>query len=208
MTIIYRAIKGTDLTPSEVDGNFSDLDTRTAMGWRDLICGLDTRSGPSEPVLTNYRNGIYLFAFLPEINQEAFGTAHIDHDYALGTELFPHFHYSVGDTETGTIRWGIEYTHARRFDDTGNTVFGPTNIIYVEQAINGVAYTHYVAQPTPGNGIQGAGINIDTVILLRVFRDAEHENDTYSGIAYGITLDLHYQCERYATPNKDPNFFV
>jgi hypothetical protein len=102
----------------------------------------------------------------------------------------------------------MEYTWARRSDDTGITEFGPTNTIYVEQAAQNVAYRHYVAQPTVGNGIDGTGMNIDTVILIRVFRDAEHVNDTYPDSVYGITFDLHYQCERYATPNKDPNFFV
>jgi hypothetical protein len=208
MTIVYRSSKGVDLVPSEVDGNFSELDTRTAEGWRDLVCGLETRSGPSEPVLQNFRNGVYLYSFSSDVVQEAFAMAHIDHDYKLGSELFPHMHWTTDTTNTGTVRWGMEYTWARRFDDTGVTEFGPTNTIYVEQSAQNVAYRHYVAQPTVGNGIDGTGMNIDTVILIRVFRDAEHVNDTYPDSVYGITFDLHYQCERYATPNKDPNFFV
>lgn len=208
MTITYRSVKGVDLVPSEVDGNFSELDARTAMGWRDMICGLETRSGPTQPVLQNFRNGIYLYGFSPDIMQEAFVTAHIDHDYLIGSELFPHMHWSTDTTNIGTVRWGMEYTWARRSDDTGTTEFAPTTTIYVEQSAQNVAYRHYVSQPTVGNGIPGTGINIDTVLLIRVFRDATHENDTYPDPVYGITFDLHYQCERYSTPNKDPNFFV
>ena len=208
MSITYRSTKGVDLVAAEVDANFSELDNRTQMGWRDMICGLETRGGPTQPVLQNYRNGIYLYAFSPDVVQEIFAVAHIDHDYALGTELFPHMHWTTDTTNTGTVRWGIEYTLAQRFDDTGVKTFGPTTTLYVEQASDGAAYKHWVAQATPGNGIPGAGINIDTVILFRIFRDATHGNDTYPDPCYGITFDMHYQCSRYATPNRDPNFFL
>lgn len=207
MTITYRDQKGVELTPSEVDENFRDIDTRTSAGWRDMVCGLETRSGPSQPVLTNFRNGIYLYAFSPTDMMEGFATAHLDHDWALGSMLYPHMHWTTASTATGTVRWGFEYTWARRFDDTGNTVFSGTNTVFVEQASDGVAYKHFVAQPAEGAGIPGTGMNIDTVILFRVFRDADHVNDTYPDQVYGFTFDLHYQAVRATTPNRDPNFF-
>lgn len=207
MTITYRDLKGTELEAAEVDANFRDLDTRTEAGWRDMVCGLETRSGPSQPPLTNFRNGIYLFAFSPTDMMEGFCTAHIDHDWKLGQMLYPHIHWTTSSTAVGVVRWGFEYTWARRFDDTGNTVFSGTNTIYVEQNADGTAYKHYVAQPVEGAGISGTGLNVDTVILIRIFRDADHVNDTYPDIAYGITFDLHYEAVRLATPNRDPNFF-
>ena len=208
MTIVYRQTKGSDLYPSEVDGNFADLDLRTKSGWRDLICGLDTRSGPQSPVLTNYRNGIYLYGFSNTVNQEVFATAHIDHDYKLGTMLYPHMHWTADTIDTGVVRWGFEYTFARRSDSTPPTTFDPTTIIYVEQTATGVAYTHYVAEVAEGQGIPGTYIEPDTLILFRIFRDAEHVNDTYEHQVFGFTFDLHYEADRYATPSRSPNFYV
>lgn len=207
MSIVYRNVKGSPLTHSEVDGNFSDLDVRTAAGWRDMVCGMETRSGPSQPPLTNFRNGIYLFAFSPTDIMEGFATAHIDHDYKLGTMLYPHVHWSTTSTATGKVRWGFEYTFAQRHDDTGVKTFGPSQTVYVEQQADGEAYKHYVAESPEGQGIPGTGINVDTVILFRVFRDATHANDTFPDQAFAFTFDLHYECVRYATPHRSPNFF-
>lgn len=207
MTITYHSVKGSALTPAEVDGNFVDLTARTDLGWRDLICGMETRSGPTQPVLQNFRNGIYLYAFSPDSIQEAFATAHIDHDYKLGSALYPHFHFTCDTVNTGTVRWGFEYTVARRHDGVvANDTFGATTIVYVETVMTGVAYTHYVAEVADGDAIQGTNIDVDTVILMRVFRDSTHVNDTYPDPIYGFTFDLHYQADKYTTPNKAAPF--
>lgn len=207
MTITLASVKGLPLSVSEADGNISDLDTRTKAGWRDLICGLETRSGPTQPVLQNFRNGIYLYAFSPDIIQEAFATAHIDHDYDYGTALYPHMHFTTDTTNTGTVRWGFEYTAAQRRDGAlGFYTFGPTTTVYVDHVVDNVAYSHYVAEVSTGNAIDGTNIDTDTVILFRVFRDATHANDTYPDPVYGFTFDLHYQSARYATPNKAAPF--
>lgn len=205
--IVHRNQKGSELFASEVDGNFSELDTRTQSGWRDMVCGLEVRDGPSQPPIVQFRDGIYLPSFSPTDMMEGFATAHIDHDWKLGSMLYPHMHWSVNTNSVGVVRWGFEYTWARRFDDTGNISFGPTNTIYVDVETTGVPHTHYVSQPLDGFGIDGGGMNIDTVILIRVFRDVTNPIDTFPDQVFGFTFDLHYEAERATTPNRDPNFF-
>lgn len=207
MALTTRSSKGAELSYAEVDANWTELEGRTGYGWRDLVCGLETRSGATQPTLQNFRNGIYLYAFVPDVMQECFASAHIDHDYEIESDLYPHFHWTTDTTNIGTVRWGYEYTWAQRFDDSGNVVFGPTNTIYVETAADGTPYKHYVSQPAEGSGIDGTGMNVDTLLLIRIFRDATHANDTYPDPVYGITFDLHYRSVRYATPNRDPSFF-
>jgi len=207
MTITYRSSKGSDLTPTEVDGNFSDLATRTNAGWRDMIMGLDTRGGPNSAVLTNFRNGIYLYAFAAAGTQEVFATAHIDHDYLLGSALYPHIHFTVDTVNTGVVRWGFEYTMAQRRDGAlGNYTFGPTTTVYVDYTVTGESYVHYVAEVSDANAISGVNIDVDTVILFRIFRDGDNVNDTFPDQVFGFTADLHYQSNRYATPNKAAPF--
>lgn len=204
MTIILRTEKGSELTYSEMDGNFSALNLRTQQGWRDNVIEMTTRNGPTEPQMSVFRGGIYLLAFPQTDNTEVFGNFHVDHDYAMGTSLYPHIHWSVDSSLTGTVRWGFEYTIAKGHQQMA---FGTTTIVYVEQQVLGTPYMHYIAEVSDANAIPGTLIEPDTLILTRVFRDATHPNDTYDDQVFGICLDLHYQVAQSTTPNKQPNFF-
>jgi hypothetical protein len=163
------------------------------------------REDPNAPQRTFFRNGIYLLAFPDSATSEVFGNFHIDHDHAPGTALYPHIHWTVSSASTGTVRWGIEWTLAKGHQQMA---FGPTTTVYVEQAATGTPYLHYISEVAPANAIPGTNVEPDTFVLMRVFRDATHPNDTFSDQVFGIALDLHYQADRATTPNKAPNFYV
>jgi hypothetical protein len=203
--IIKRADKGSDLSYQELDGNFEDLDTRTALGWRDNVREMVTRGSQSDPQFTEFRDQLHLLAFPPGVMTEVFGNFHIDHDYALGTALYPHIHWATNDASTGVVRWGVEWTLAKGHQQMA---FGPTTTVYIEQAATGTPYTHHIAEVSPANAIPGTNVEPDTMILVRVFRDGAHINDTFADQVFGIALDLHYQADRATTPNKAPNFYV
>lgn len=208
MAITLRNTKGAPLSFAEADNNFSELDTRTALGWRDNIVQLDVQVGnPDAPVLNIFRDGIHAYNFFSGELSEAHANFHIDHDYALGTKLYPHIHWAVNTTATGTVRWGIEYTVAKGH---GQQAFGPTTTVYVEQASDGTQYKHYVAEVSEGNAIDGAALDIepDTLILCRFFRDGAHVNDTLDADVFVFCVDLHYQADKATTPNKAPDFFA
>lgn len=206
MTITTRAGKGSPLSFNELDGNFTDLNARTALGWRDNVVQLNTQPGnPDAPALNIFRDGIHAYNFFAGELSEAFAAFHVDHDYAMGTALYPHIHWAVNTTAVGTIRWGIEYTLAKGH---GQMAFGPTTTVYVEQTTDGTAYKHYVAEVSTTNAIPGTYVEPDTLILCRFFRDGAHENDTLAADAFVFVVDLHYQADKATTPNKAPNFFA
>jgi hypothetical protein len=205
MTITTRAGKGAPLTFAEADENFSDLDTRTALGWRDNIVQLDVQVGNADaPTLNVFRDGIKAYTFFAGEMSEAFANFHIDHDYAPGTALYPHVHWAITSTETGTVRWGVEWTYAKGH---GQMAFGPTQTVYVEQAADGVAYKHFVAEVSDANAIPGTGIETDGIIMCRFFRDGAHPNDTLNADVFVFCVDLHYQASQHTTPGKSPPFF-
>lgn len=205
MTITTRSGKGGELTWNELDGNFSDLDTRTGSGWRDLIVPLQVQVGnPNAPTLNVFRNNIQGYSFTDGDNTEATAVFHIDHDYKLGTALYPHIHWSISGTETGTVRWGFEYTFAKGHQQAA---FGASTTVYVEQAADGTAYKHYVAEVSDGNAIPGTNIEPDTLVICRIFRDGAHINDTLAADVFVFCVDMHYQADRFSTPNKAPNFY-
>lgn len=207
MAIITSAGKGAPLTPTEADANLTQFDERTRLGWRDNIVEIKVdSSSPNAPTLGAVRGNILAWQFFANELTEAHSAWHIDHDYATGTKLYLHIHWVCPTTNVGTVRWGFEYSVAKGHQQQA---FPTTTTVYVEQSTNGTAYMHYVGEVSESNAIDGAalGIEPDTVILVRVFRDGAHANDTLNDTVFGIFLDLHYQADKATTPNKAPNFF-
>lgn len=209
MAITYRSSKGTDLTPSEVDTNFSTLDGRTASGWADIVAELYTRGGPASPVPTVFRNGIYLYEFTPTDTLEVFSNFHMPHSWKVGSMVYPHIHFSVTSNNSGVVRWGFEYTMANRHEDTGNIVFGATSTITVDFTIDAnSAYEHFVCEAPDLNGIVATNLNVDGMILMRIYREGAHVNDTFPDSVWGITADLHIEVDKASTPYRAPDFMT
>ena len=177
--------------------------------WRDNIMDLTTArrgDGSKQPAFGAFRNTVGSLRFDADTEQEAFIAFHVDHDYALGTKLYPHMHWSADTASTNTVRWGFEFTLAKGH---GQGVFPTSTTIHIEQAFAGVAFTHMIAEVSDADAIDGEalGIEPDVVIMMRVFRDATHVNDDLATHAFGLFVDLHYQAERRGTVNKAPDFF-
>jgi hypothetical protein len=207
MTITRLADKaGAALTPTEADQNVGTLDLRTGPGWRDNIAQIDTRGGGTAPGLNLYRDGIYLYEFSAESMMEVFANYHIDHDYKLGSMLYPHLHFTTTNASAGVVRLGFEYTIAKGHQQAK---FPASSTLYLNVTVPANSdHLHFVAELGTGNGIAGTGIEPDTVVLMRVFRDAASPADTFAGTIFGICADLHYECDRYATPNRAPDFYA
>lgn len=178
-------------------------------GWRDLFGDFTAAklTGSNQPTWAQVKDdgagstGVYAYSFSASVLNEVWLSFHINHDYEEGTAFFPHIHWIPTDTNTGTVRWGIEWSAARGHDQE---IFPSTTFTYIEQAAPGVADQHMVAETTTGITVPNA--EADMIILARVFRDAAHANDTYTGACFGFRLDAHYQSNRHNTPNKVPPF--
>ena len=135
--LITYAGKGSGLTYGEMDQNWNTLETRTGAGWNDLVSDVTIHTGTNAPNWSNYRDGLYGFAFSPDVMNECFVNFHLRHDYVDGTMVYPHVHWTHNTTNTGTVRWGVEWTFARRGDAGSGTIdFGPTQTLYIEHNID------------------------------------------------------------------------
>lgn len=176
-------------------------------GWNDNVKELYA-VGPNQPSLNNSFGPYYHYEFSATDMNNVFANFHIVHDFALNTAISPHFHIMTNSTASGTVRIGFEWSTARRFDDTGNTVFTTPQTCYAELPISANSNgKHFVAQSADGIPAL-TDINVDSLIIVRIFRDAAHPNDTFPDTIFGLTVDLHYQVARLFTPNRDPNFFA
>lgn len=207
MTITTRSGKGSPLSHAELDGNFADLVNRVE-GWNDLVREVIVRPGTANaPSVNPLRDGIYMYAFDPDVMNECFANFHLNHDYTPGSMVYPHVHWSPNTTSTGTVRWGIEYTWARRADSTGQVAFPATQTLYIETTIaSNKQYYHMVNESSDGNGIPGSTMEVDSVILCRFFRDATHPNDTFPDPVFLLSVDIHYPSLTKTTPLRVPPF--
>jgi hypothetical protein len=173
-------------------------------GWNDLKSPLSTGKavGGNVPTFAAITDSIKAYNFSASTMNELFLVPfHIGHDYKPGSLIFFHMHWSPDDTNTGVVRWGIEYSVSKGH---GQQAFPASTTVYLEQAGSGTAKQHQIIEDTVG---VSTDIEPDSLILMRIFRDAAHANDTYTGIAWGHTLDAHYQSDRKNTINKTPNFY-
>lgn len=222
MSLLYdltlRNVKGSALTYSELDNNFSEFEYRTKPGWADLVQQVIVQNGgPNAPTIQNYRNGLYFYAFAPSATNEVYVCFHLNHDYNanggdIGYEgmVYPHVHWTHNTTNTGTVRWGVEYTCARRGDSTGTVDFGATNTLYINHDVDSALeqYRHHVNESATGQGIpQGGILEVDALILCRFFRDGAHPDDTFPDDCFLLTVDLHYPTGVQQTPLRVPPFF-
>lgn len=175
-------------------------------GWNDIVTDFIVRStGPTKPSYANVFGGIYCYLWAAGSTTEVQDEAHVLHDYAPGTKMYPHIHWMPTTANAGTVRWGIEYTVAKGHSQMAfNTT---TTTVYVEQAAGGTAWTHHVAEVSDANAIPSTNLEPDTVILFRVFRDGSHAKDTYPDDVAAWQIDMHYQTDRLATKHREPDFY-
>jgi hypothetical protein len=203
------ASKGSPLTPAEADTNIQTLEVRTGDGWADIVSELIIRDTPLAPIGILYKGGIYLWEFPTQDLREAFANFHVPHTWKPGSMIYPHVHFTTASNLAGVVRWGFEYTWARRHDSTGQIAFPAVQTIYVDFAIPAnSADTHFVCEAPEGLGIAGTGLEVDSMILMRVYGDGLHANDTFAASVLCITADLHHEVDRYATPRRAPDFYT
>lgn len=189
-----------------------DFAYRLRDGWRDMIMPFTAATAPAlnAPGFIKVRDdgagstGVYGYGFDDSAEENLFITFHIDHDFKVGSAFYPHIHWAPLSSGVGVVRWGIEWTFAPR--TATPSALPVTTYTYLEQAGCGTPYAHQVIE-VADPGITLPGCEPDTLIMARVFRDATHANDTYVGDAVGLFLDAHYQVDRFATPNKAPDFY-
>lgn len=183
---------------SQLDSGFAGTP-----GWDDIrssFFGARLGQGVNAPTWTVLQGGVYGYTFSASAMNEAWLSFHIPHSYAPGTVLYPHIHWASVGTNTGTVRWGIEYTLAKGYNQQA---FPAVTTIYLEQASVATALQHRIVE---SGTIPATNIEPDALIIARVFRDAAHANDTLTDATFCFEVDLHFQISGISTINRNYPF--
>jgi len=181
------------------------LQDKAMLGWDDLTSDLSSGkvAGANVPTWSTFRDGIDAYSFSASTLNEIWITFHVKHDYAYGTDVYPHIHWSPTTTNTGTVRWGFEYSVAKGHDQEA---FPSTTIVYVETVIgSNKQYQHIISEVSDGDAFNA--FEPDSLILMRLFRDGGHANDTFPDAVIAFTADVHFQADKQVTDNKSAPFF-
>lgn len=233
MAITTRAGKGSALSHNEMDTNLTDLrDGQDMMvpktqnkgirtdslgtpsySWRDLtgVLRLDEVGG-GKPSWTTYSGSFRQLKFA--VNDQAFFTYHLLHDYVIGTPIYIHAHWSHNSTIVtgGSVTWGFELSAAQGHDQGAFTA--PITINVVQNAST-TQYRHLIAEVLCGDtGGAGGTLNLsimepDTLIIGRIYLVAN--NLTSSGAVpdpFLHEVDLHIQTTVVGTKQKAPPFWT
>lgn len=149
-------------------------------------------TGSSGPQIWHFRNnqGVESMSF----------TVQMPHSWKEGTTIYPHIHWLGKASAAGNVEWNLEYSWVN-YDPVTPQVFPAITTSTV--VVNGpfVLNAHNITALTAGNvGISGTGKKISSILICRIWRDAENAtNDTYNADAGVLFLDFHYQLDSYGS---------
>lgn len=176
--------------------------------------------GVGAPTLNAYRGGS-VREFFYAANDRLDMRYHIPHNYAPGTDLFLHLHWShIGTAISGSLVLEIAMTYAKGhnqaelFAEVASAITVPTpDIATVPQYRHRIDEIQVSAAAPSGAQFSSSVIEPDGLLLVSAIVTTI---PTITGGAGGgaanrpviHTLDLHYQADRIATKNRTPNFYT
>lgn len=202
------------LPKANTDGIKVDSATPT-YGWRDLTGDITIRGiGATDPSFNIYRGGIRQFQFT--VNDEVFVEFHQPHDWAVGTDLYLHFHWShIATTVTGgSVTWGAEVTWAKGFDQAA---FQAPVTTTIAQNASTTQYQHMIAEvqltaaSPSASQIDTDNLEVDGVFLVRGYLSANAMTVSGGGVPEPFLhyIDIHYQTTNIGTKAKaGPAFYT
>ena len=168
--------------------------------WDDLRFPASSFNPPgivTDPDWENVWGGLYLLGFDASTEESIFLQAQMPHGWDR-TAIEPHLHITQGsDSSSGTNLWGLEYSWASIGENFNSVSY--TN--YATNAFDGTQYKHsYVDFPsiTPNSSQTG----LSSCIIMRLFRNAADDGDTFGQDAYLIEFDIHYRFDRPGSINE------
>lgn len=183
------------------------VDTTTpTYPYHDIMGQIHVRgSGAADPAWSTFLSPLSAYEFSATVEKEVWIEYHIPHDYVPGTDIFFHAHWgnAAAVPNTGNVVWGFDYTYARGYNQQA---FAAATTITVTQASPATRYQHNIAETV---AVTIPNLEVDGLIICRVYRKAADAADTCTDTAFLFTADVHYQSTGMGTKAKNgPAFYT
>jgi len=191
------------------------ISASTTVGWRDLpTTPIGNALGGREPsflqVETSFMYGLRFTDAGAGSEKLLYYSIHINHDYVMGTRVYPHVHWLSGNVvTTTTVGWAWEYAAVKGHGQQALPVSG--TITTAATALNGIPYIHYVTEVSDANAIPATNLEPDTVIYFKFLRDSASAYGTGDNCVTSVWVtfvDAHYLSTDGGTPLKSPPFYL
>ncbi|KKK92808.1 hypothetical protein LCGC14_2699240 [marine sediment metagenome] len=182
--------------------------------WRDLLGELFVRStGAGKPSRATYQGSLSGLQFAAGDDEDF--EYHIPHDYATGTHLHLHVHWSHINAfvNGGTITFTYAMSYAKSHNqapfpaEVGTTFVGTASTTRYQHMLTEVQVS---ATSPSANQIDSDDVEPDGVIMLRL--EMTTNNITVSEGAvpdpFIHYVDIHYQSTNIGTKDKAPDFYA
>ena len=205
--IVLQSVVGRELTPAEADENIRILHERTAEGWYDLTSGfhMEGIDPVDQPTYKSFgSSGLRKEKAFALGNYAFCEPYHINHDVKVGGKAYIHIHWSTSGIDTNSVKWEFQISRAKGHDQE---YFSAETSYFIEVQPNQTAsgaWRHLIAEITDVNAL--VLLEPDELILVTTRRVTNGATDNTDDI-FGLTCDFHYERDRYATPNKAPDFY-
>ena len=171
--------------------------------WEDNLTSLITsRPGATAPTLRAFgpTGNIQQLDFA--INDFVYTSGfHIGHDIKPGSKMYPHVHWSTNGIDTNTVKWELSFTYAKGHNQEA---FPAETTLNLEEAASGTAWQHMITEATDAEAFTAP--EVDSIILMKVRRVTNGGTDN-ADQTFGMFIDMHYQKDRFGTPQKSPDFY-
>lgn len=183
--------------------------------WDDIRVPLETAKAPasgSPDYEVGQRAGaggigVGAWAFDSGTEQSLYFSVQLPHSYKEGTNIVAHVHCYIDNGATiddspsddGDAILGIEYSWANM-----DAVFGTTTVLSQTHTFG--ASDDYLHSVLELGAITGTSKTVSSMLLCRVFRDADAGGDLYSDDVFITEVDFHYQIDAPGSAAVDSKF--
>jgi len=187
-----------------------------ATTYNDLVVPVYSarNSSSTTPLWTEFAApGFFTYEYIAAdnaVDKELFFNVQLPHDYKEGSSIFPHVHWS-STVALGTTRpvWRFQYQWVNlngnySADFSANLLTG----YLVVQSGGGVESTPANltdtrrSMITPLGSISGTDKTVSSMLLIRLTRFTTDANDNFTGGAFILSFDLHYEIDSFGSSTE------
>lgn len=173
--------------------------------WEDNLASLTPGKVPASaaPTWAAFGPSAICFQWAFSVNDHIQTSGfHITHDIKPGSKIYPHVHWSTDGTSTNTVKWELSFTYAKGHNQEA---FPADSTLQIEQAASGTAWQHMITEVSDAQAVTAP--EVDSIIIMDVKRITNGGTDNADTV-FGLFVDIHYQKDRFGTPQKSPDFYV